>query len=146
VEVDESFFGKQKYDNQKIVIGAIEPKTRKIKLQIITDREAETFESFIETSVHTKTTVMTDSHSSYNDLDFLGYTHYSFNHSKGEYSNTNMIENLWGVIKRYMRKLYGCIPTKHLQFILDEWTARQNRPSLFTSPENYLDACLFRIS
>ncbi|MDZ7785796.1 MAG: hypothetical protein U5L95_01595 [Candidatus Saccharibacteria bacterium] len=49
-------------------------------------------------------------------------------------------------MKRYMRKLYGCIPTKHLRSILDEWAARQNRPNLFTTPENYLDACLFRIS
>jgi len=144
--MNESFFGKQKYNNQKIVIGAIEPATRKIKLQIIFDREAETFEAFTKANIASGAVVMTDSHPSYNDLDFLGYTHYSFNHSKGEYTHTNQIENLWGVIKRYMRKLYGCVPTKHLQSILDEWTARQNRPSLFTSPENYLDACLFRIS
>ncbi len=146
VEIDESFFGKKRYKNQKIVIGAIEPQTRRIKLQIITDREAETFEAFVESNVASSSVVMTDSHPSYNDLDCLGYTHYSFNHSKGEYTNTNQIENLWGVIKRYMRKLYGSIPTKHLQSILDEWTARLNRPSLFISPENYLDACLFRIS
>jgi len=31
--MDESFFGKQNYNNQRIVIGAIEPKTGKIKLQ-----------------------------------------------------------------------------------------------------------------
>lgn len=130
-EMDESFFGKQKYDNQRIVIGAIEPKTRRIKLQIITDREAETFEVFTRNNIAPGATVMTDSHPSYNDLEFLGYAHYSFNHSKGEYTHTNQIENLWGVIKRYMRKLYGCVPTKHLQSILDEWTARQNRPSLF---------------
>jgi transposase-like protein len=146
VEIDESFFGKKRYSNQKVVIGAIEPKTRRIKLQIIDDREQETMEGFVEANVHKETVVMTDSHPSYNDLDFLGYTHYAFNHSKGEYTNTNQIENLWGVIKRYMRKLYGCIPTKHLQSILDEWMARQNNPSLFINPKNYLDVCLFRIS
>ncbi len=146
MEIDESFFGKQRYNNQKIVIGAIEPQSRRIKLKIIDDREQETLEGFVTANVATETVVMTDSHSSYNDLDYLGYTHYAFNHSKGEYANTNQIENLWGVIKRYMRKLYGCVPTKHLQSILDEWTARQNRPELFTKPEDYLDACLFRIS
>jgi len=145
-EIDESFFGKQRYDNQKIVIGAIEPITRRIKLQLITDREAETFEAFVEANVNSGATIMTDRHPSYNDLSSMGYAHYAFNHSTGEYAQTNQIENLWGVIKRYMRKLYGCVPTKHLQSILDEWTARQNRPSLFVSPENYLDACLFRIS
>lgn len=146
VEIDESFFGKKRYGNQKIVIGAIEPKTRRIKLQIISDREQETLEGFVEANVSKETVVMTDTHASYNDLDFLDYYHYAFNHSKGEYTNTNQIENLWGVIKRYMRKLYGCIPTKNLQAILDEWTARQNRPNLFASPNNYLDVCLFRIS
>jgi len=146
VEIDESFFGRKRYNNQKIVIGAIEPSTRRIKLQIISDREAETLEAFVEAKVADKATVMTDSHPSYNELSSLGYEHYAFNHSKGEYSNTNQIENLWGVIKRYMRKLYGCVPTTHLQSILDEWTVRQNKPELFSSPENYLDACLFRIS
>ncbi len=102
VEIDESFFGKKRYNNQKIVIGAIEPQTRRIKLKIIDDREQETLEGFVMANVATETVVMTDSHSSYNDLDFLGYTHYAFNHSKGEYTNTNQIENLWGVIKRYM--------------------------------------------
>ena len=145
-EMDESFSGKQKYNNQRIVIGAIEPKTRKIKLQIITNRETETFEAFTEASIAPGAVVMTDKHPSYNDLSSMGYSHYAFNHSEGEYTHTNQIEGLWGVIKRYMRKLYGCVPTKHLQSILDEWTARQNRPSLFTNPENYLDACLFRIS
>jgi len=145
-EIDESFFGKQRYNNQRIVMGAIEPSTRRIKLRVITDREAETFEAFIETNVGYGATIMTDRHPSYNDLSSMGYTHYAFNHSTGEYSQTNQIEGLWGIIKRYMRKLYGCVPTKHLQPILDEWTARQNRPSLFSSPENYLDACLFRIS
>ena len=146
VEMDESFFGKQKYDNQRIVIGAIEPKTRRIKLKIITDRDQDTFEAFTEANVSSGAVVMTDSHASYNDLGSLGYTHYSFNHSKGEYANTNQIENLWGVIKRYLRRLYGCVPTKNLQSILDEWTARQNKPILFTNPENYLDECFFRIS
>ncbi len=146
VEVDESFFGKQRYRNQKIVIGAIEPLTRRIKLGIIADREAETLERFVRSSVEPGSVVMTDSHPSYNELAHFGYNHFAFNHSKGEYSNTNQIENLWGVIKRHMRRMYGCIPTKHLQSHLDEWTARQNRPDIFTSPENYLDACLFRIS
>ena len=146
VEIDESFFGKKKYGGQTIVVGAIEPTTRRIKLQIIDNRDQDTLEEFSELNIAKNTQVMTDLHGGYADLHSLGYEHLRFNHSKGEYTHTNQIENLWGVIKRYMRKLYGCIPTKHLQSILDEWTARQNRPSLFCSPQDYLDACLFRIS
>ncbi|PID31735.1 hypothetical protein CR970_04300, partial [Candidatus Saccharibacteria bacterium] len=83
VEIDESFFGKKKYGHQIIVIGAIEPTTRKIKLRIIPDREQETLENFVQASVATNAIVLTDSHPSYNDLNFLGYRHYAFNHSKG---------------------------------------------------------------
>ena len=35
VEVDESFFGKQKYGSQTIVVGAIERDTRRVRLQIV---------------------------------------------------------------------------------------------------------------
>ena len=38
VEVDESFFGKQKYGSQTIVVGAIERDTRRVRLQIVPDR------------------------------------------------------------------------------------------------------------
>ncbi len=146
VEADESFFGKQKYGGQKIVLGAIEPSSRRIKLQVVDDRSQSTIESFFELHVASQTAVMTDLHYGYEGLSDIGYDHYSFNHSKGEYSNTNQIENFWGVIKRYMRKLYGCIPTQNLESILSEWVIRQNQPHLFIKPENYLETCLFRIS
>ena len=83
-EMDESFFGKQKYNNQRIVIGAIEPKTRKIKLQIITDRETETFEAFTEANIAPGAVVVTNKHPSYNDLSSMDYSRYAFNHSIGE--------------------------------------------------------------
>lgn len=142
VEVDESFFGKQKYGHQTMVIGAIERDTRRLRLQVIPDRAQDTLELFLTSTVARSSLLLTDAHAGYHDLEFYGYSHERCNHSNGHFGPTNQIENMWGVMKRYLRKLYGCVPTKHLQLILNEWMARQNQPSWFASPTNYLKATL----
>ena len=48
VEVDESYFGKQKYGKQRLVISAIERHTRQIRLQLIYDRSRISCERFIQ--------------------------------------------------------------------------------------------------
>ena len=144
VEVDEAYFGKRRYGNQTIVIGAIEripdpiTKTKRLKLQIIPDTESETLEQFIETSIESGSLVVTDCHGGYNDIEWLGYSHETWNHSKGHYAGTNHIEQTWSAMKRYLRKLYGNIPTRNIQLILNEWEARHNQPELFISPQEYL--------
>jgi len=155
VEVDEAFFGKKRYGGQVIVAGAIERDpnpsaipnadlmvntgcTRRLKLQIIPDTEQDSLEKFLEDNVERGSLVVTDCHNGYHDIEWLGYPHETWNHSKGYFAGTNHIEQVWSAIKRYMRKLYGSIPTSDLQLILNEWEARHNQPELFSSPENYL--------
>ena|GEM_PF-6753586 len=48
VAVDEAWFGKRRFGGQKIVIGAIETDTRKLRLQIIPDTEQDSIELFLE--------------------------------------------------------------------------------------------------
>jgi transposase-like protein len=138
VEVDEAYFGKKRYGHQVIVIGAIERDTKRLRLRIIPDTEQKTLESFVEDVIAPNSLVVTDCHGGYNDLELLGYAHETWNHSKGHYAGTNHIEQTWSAMKRYMRKLYGNIPTKDLQLILNEWEARHNQPELFTTPEGFL--------
>lgn len=138
VEVDESFFGRQKYGNQTIVVGAIERDTRRIRLQIIPDRAQDTLELFISRRVASGSHLLTDALASYHDLEFYGYTHERCNHSTGHFGPTNMIENLWGVIKRSLRRLYGKLTLPDLPDILKEWEQRQNSPDMFYTVENYL--------
>ncbi len=140
VEVDESFFGKQKYGRQTMVVGAIERDTRRLRLRVIPDRAQDTLELFLTDTIARSSFVLTDAHAGYHDLEFYGYSHERCNHSNGHFGPTNQIENMWGVMKRYMRKLYGCVPTGQLHLILNEWMARQNSPWLFASPQNYLMA------
>lgn len=147
VQIDESYFGRQKSRQEQIIVtGAIEPDTRKIALRITNSRSQDALEAFVEDHVSKGSLVVTDKWYAYEELTLLGYAHEGWNHSQGQFAGTNQIEGLWSSIKRYLRKLYGCIPTKHLQSVLNEWMARHNRPELFTTPENYLRETLFHVS
>lgn len=142
VEVDEAWFGKRKFGGQTIVMGAIERDTGKLRLARIPDTEQDTLEAFLEENVARGSLVVTDAKAGYNDLEFLGYSHESWNHSKGHFAGTNHIESNWSAMKRYLRKLYGCIPTDRLQHILNEWEARHNQPDIFTTPQTFLQRTL----
>lgn len=146
-QIDESYFGKQKSKQpQVIVAGAIEQKpdingVKKVALKITNSRAKETLEQFVLESIKEGTLIISDKWYGYDDLDVLGYSHESWNHNEGQFAGTNQIEGLWSRIKRYLRKLYGCIPTKNLEIILKEWMARHNQSYLFKTPENYLREC-----
>ena len=142
VEVDEAFFGRLRHRNQRIVMGAIERKTRRIKLAVIPDREQDSLEGFLHQHVHPETMLHTDCWSSYYDLEWYGYGHQLHNHSRGHFKDTNQIESVWSVTKRRIRRMYGQINTEKLPEFLQEWEARNNFPQLFNSPETYLAACL----
>lgn len=138
VEVDESFFGKQKYGHQTIVVGAIERDTRRIRLAIVPDRAQDTLELFLSSTVKRGSHITTDAHAGYHDLEFYGWTHERCNHSNGHFGPTNMIENFWGVLKRSLRRLYGKLTLPDLHNILKEWEQRQNSPELFYTVGSYL--------
>lgn len=142
VEVDESFFGKQRFGSQTIVIGAIERDTRRIRLKIIPDRAQDSLELFLQHTVQKGSHITTDAFSGYHDLEFYGYSHERCNHSNGHFGPTNMIENFWGVLKRSLRRLYGKLTLTDLRNILREWEQRQNQPELFYNVDNYLRATL----
>lgn len=141
VEIDESFFGKQRYGQQTIVVGAIERDTRRVRLQIIPDREQDSLELFITSTIDRSSHLYTDAFSSYSDLGFYGYSHEICNHSRGHFGPTNMIENFWGVIKRSLKRLYGKLTLPDLTNILKEWEQRQNNPEIFYTVDNYLRLC-----
>lgn len=140
VEVDEAWFGKKRFGGQTIVVGAIERDTKRLKLQIIPDTEQDSLEGFLEQHVARSSLVVTDCGAGYNGIEWLGYTRESWNHSKGHFAGTNHIEATWSAMKRHLRKLYGCVPTKQLQLVLNEWMARHNSLQLFTSPAAFLAA------
>jgi transposase-like protein len=142
VEVDEAWFGKQKFGGQTIVVGGIERGTKRLKLRIVEDVEQDTLEGFLEDNIERSSLVVTDCGTGYNGIEWLGYASERWNHSKGHFAGTNHIESTWSAMKRHLRKLYGCVPTRRLQLILNEWMARHNNLRLFASPQAYLLATL----
>lgn len=143
VQIDESYFGKQRSRQpQRIVVGAIEPDTRKVMLRITNSRRQDALERFVTDYVKPGTLVSSDKWWAYEELPLLGYPHEAHNHRVGDYANTNQAEGIWSSMKRYLRKLYSSVPTKQLELICKEWMARQNQPSWFTEPENFLRVTL----
>lgn len=144
IQIDESYFGKLRSKQaQRIVVGAIEPHTRKLALRITDSRGQEALERFVQDYVTHGSLVISDKWWAYEELPLLGYSHESHSHSKGDYANTNQGENIWSVSKRHARKLYGGrILTKHLEALCEEWMARHNQPWLFENPMNFLQATL----
>ena len=146
VQADESFFGRQKSKQPQLIVAGAIAQDRKVMLRITNTRSQLALERFVQDTVASGSLVRTDKWYAYEELTLLGYDHEACNHSQGHFGPTNEIEGFWGILKRYLRKLYGCIPTKNLELILKEWMARQNQPSWFASPENYLRVALFRVS
>lgn len=144
VQADESYFSKKKSKQAKyIVTGATEPHTGRKALRITGDhdsgRDRDVLERFIQDMVAPDSLVVTDKWYAYDELPLLGYGHESHNHSRGDYADTNMAENIWSVGKRHARKLYGGrILTIHLEALIREWMARANKPELFHGPIEYL--------
>lgn len=115
VQIDESYFGKLKSRQpQTIVVGAIEPHTRRVMLRVTNSRGQDPLEQFVLDTIKAGSLVVSDKWYAYQELPLLGYGHESWNHSTGQFAGTNQIEGLWSSIKRYLRKLYGCVPTKNL--------------------------------
>jgi len=145
IKVDESYFGKRRSKQpQLIVVGALNADTGAIRLAIIPNREEEILEDFIERNIEKGSIIISDSWTGYINLRYLGYDHYPFNHSKGEYTHTNQMESLWAEIKKYMQRTQGNILTSRLEIILNEWMARRNKPEWFKNPEKFLQRVLQR--
>jgi transposase-like protein len=142
VEIDEAFFGRQKFNNQKIVIGAIERGEKHLKLSEIPDREQDSIEYFLCKNIDTESYLHSDCMASYYDLYWNGFGHELHNHSIGHFRGTNRIENVWSVSKRHIKRSYGQLRTNKLDEMMLEWEARYNFPELFKNPLTYIKGVL----
>jgi transposase-like protein len=143
VEIDEAFVGKRRTGNQRLVIGAYERRTGKVRLQTSTNRSQETTDLFILKHVKLGSVVYTDSFSSYEGIDsFFGYRHIVCNHSEYVFGPTNHIEAIWSSLKRYIRRTWQQIRAYLLPYFIKEFEARINEPELFEEPSTYLKRSL----
>ena len=119
VEIDESKFGKRKYNRGKWVdgvwvFGGIERDSSPSKcfFQTVSDRSAATLIPIIKRCILPGTTILSDCWKAYNSLSAEGYLHETVNHSvqllfvSESGAHTNNIESWWNALKKSLPK-YG---------------------------------------
>lgn len=134
VIADEGYFGKRRTGNQRIVAGALEPRSKELRLRIIPDIEQDSLERFLWDHVHLQTMVWTDAHSSYADIEWMGYGHARDVHAQGQFQKTSSIERVWSFSKWLTRRMYHHVWGERLPGFLREIEWRFSAPETFTSP------------
>jgi transposase-like protein len=143
VEIDETFIGglernKHEGDKQRLGRGSVGKtpvlgmrerggRTKALPLKSVSMEE---IQNEIHRNVEVGSTLFTDEHAAYNDLDGLFFKQQRVNHSAGEYvrgmASTNSIESVWAVLKRGLTGVYHQVSKKHLGRYVDEFTFRLN--------------------
>ena len=127
IEIDESCFGSrtkyhrgQKRGLKVWVVGLIERSSNRIILYPVDNRDAAALTAIIQRHVEPGSHIYTDGWSAYNQLNYLGFQHFTVVHKhtiKQVYHNTvsgdditvhtNMIECAWKHAKDYFRRMNG---------------------------------------
>ena len=143
VEIDETFVGgleSNKHQKKKLNLGrgsvgksavlGMRERGGRTKAMPIKNTSIEEIQSAIQANVEIGSTLFTDEHAAYNDLDGLFFRQERVNHSANEYvrgmASTNGIESVWAVLKRGLNGVYHQISKKHLVRYVDEFTFRLN--------------------
>lgn len=111
VEIDESKFGKRKYNKGRCVdgswvLGGIDRQTRDTFFQVVPNRTKETLLPILIENIHPESIVISDCWKSYNSVSEHFKQHLSVNHSlhfvdpDDSKVHTNSIESQWRVLKR----------------------------------------------
>lgn len=118
VQIDESKFGKRKFNRGRHieghwVLGMIEDGSEDLRLEVCPDnvRSAEVLVPLIKKHVEEGTTIHTDCWRAYDCLAENGYIHKKVNHSdpdnpfvSSDGTHTQRIESQWRAVKRYFKK------------------------------------------
>jgi transposase-like protein len=114
--------------NKAIVAGFFERDTRKVKTQVIPDRDKSTFHAMVKENVEFGSYLSTDDCHSYWGLD-KEYIHKIVDHAERYVDgqiHTNSLENFWSLLKRGLKGTYVAVEPFHLFRYLDEQTFRFN--------------------
>ena len=134
VEIDESKFGKRKFNRGRRVdgcwvFGGIERGSDKMFLSIVEDRSAATLVPIIQKYIKVGTKIHSDCWKAYSRLNTLGYEHVTVNHSKEFYNHendacTNTIESTWRAVKQSLPK-YGTVKTLYDSYFVEYMIRRK---------------------
>ncbi len=128
--------GSQGGANKSVVLGVLK-RDGDLRTEVVKDTKAKTVQGVVRKNVMPGSVVMTDEHRSYSGLK-ADYTHFTVNHSAGEYViakviHTNSIESVWALLKRQIVGIHHFVSPKHLPKYVNEITWRFNRRDMDAS-------------
>ena len=140
IEIDECQIGRRKYHRGRLpneiwLFGGINRNQKKeVFIEQVPDRKKNTLFAEIETNISDGSIIMSDGWAAYKaidkDLAHHNFHHFAVNHKKKEFvdpKNSNVhtqnIENLWGELRRFMKK-YGRNVRKNLKDYVHEFQIR----------------------
>lgn len=127
------------------IVGGVEEKSNRIRLEIVPNRKLNTMKKWFENNVNKYSMVKTDSHKSYpGAIKHINGTHEIVNHSKGfkneNGTTTNLIEGLWSILKAEITTRRG-IKASAIPDYLEEFIWRKNnlcQSNLLTQEDHFL--------
>lgn len=111
---DESFVGRQKTDNQALLMGGVDKGFTEARLQVIPDRGQDSIEGFIHAHVEELSMIVSDGLGSYLGLPDVGYGHEYEVHEDGQFELTSDIERVWALFDTMMTRSYHHITKEKL--------------------------------
>jgi hypothetical protein len=114
--------------NKVIVGGILDRGTRKVRTQILENRERHTLHALVKDNVEYGSYLNTDDCHSYWGLD-KEYVHQIVDHAERYVDgqiHTNGLENFWSLVKRGLKGTYVSVEPFHLFRYLDEQVFRYN--------------------
>lgn len=148
VEIDESKFGKRKYEHGHPVegvwiLGGVErTEERKVFLVQVPDRTADTLQRFIESHVYEGSIIYSDLWKGYLGLsERMNVQHYTVNHSENFVdsdtgAHTNTIEGTWSGVKRKIpvrKRTKSYIDDHLLEFVWRRKHSHELWPAFFAA-------------
>lgn len=132
------------------VVGMLDREMRKVRAHMIPNVKREALMDAILNNVDKNTTVYTDRHTGYKELDAMQeFVHESVNHMneyvRGEV-HTNGIENFWSLLKRGIKGTYVSVEPFHLDAYVTEQVFRFNNRATKDNPLTDADRFVLAVS
>ena len=145
VEMDESYLGNAKYNDEKSkIFGIVEREGRRLRLFNLKKKfpTQQNIEPIILKNVAKTATIYSDKGACYQRLNLLGYEHKSISHKAAfKYSggvHTNRIEAVWSRYKMSVLGTHRWVSDKWRQLYLDEFAFRYSYNHMPKNPVFYL--------
>lgn len=147
IEIDEAFIGGHKVGAQggsgKAVVFGMLNRNGDVMTKVVPDRKWSTLHPLIAKNISRASTIYSDEHSAYSDLNRRGYKHETVIHSRKEYAHgechVNTLESYWSRLKLSINGTHVFVSPKHLDKYCSEFEYRFNSRN---HPEQMVDELL----